>query len=145
MQVRTTGSTNCSTAVATRLRDAAAKVEGEVHNVVQKDIANALSALLADIDADYAASAPADVGLWQYPDGREAYDRLIRYHTTLKLGAQEINELGLEQVEMLTDAMAEVRSELGFDGGEDRFHRHLDDSSRLHAASVANVSSSIPA
>ena len=121
------------------LGDAASKVEREVRTIVQEDIRKTLSGLLADLDSDYAEKAPAGVGLSQYPGGREAYDRLIRYHTTLNLGAQRIHELGVEQVEMLTGAMAEIRSRLGFDGGEDLFHRHLVDSGRLHAATVADV------
>jgi uncharacterized protein (DUF885 family) len=43
----------------------------------------------------------AHVGLTWLADGDDAYGRMIRYHTTLSRSAQEIHEIGLEQIEKL--------------------------------------------
>ena len=40
-------------------------------------------------------------GLKWLPDGDEAYDRAIRFYTTVPLSAQEIHDIGLQQVESL--------------------------------------------
>jgi uncharacterized protein (DUF885 family) len=41
------------------------------------------------------------VGLVWLADGEDAYNRMIRYHTTLDLSAKRIHEIGLEQIEKL--------------------------------------------
>jgi uncharacterized protein (DUF885 family) len=41
------------------------------------------------------------VGLMWLADGEDAYNRMVRYHTTLDLSAKRIHEIGLEQIEKL--------------------------------------------
>jgi uncharacterized protein (DUF885 family) len=52
------------------------------------------------------------VGLTWLADGAEAYDRMIRYHTTLPLTAQAIHDIGLAQVEKLGDEYRELGDEV---------------------------------
>lgn len=117
----------------------AASVEARIRDFVGDEISPALAALQEAVGTQYEQRASASVGLAQFPAGAEAYERLIRYHTTLDLDAQGIHDLGLEQVREITAAMTEVRSSLGFDASEADFHHHLKASGRLYAASAAGV------
>jgi prolyl oligopeptidase len=48
---------------------------------------------------EYLAKARTrDVGLWALPGGQEAYRFRIRYHTTTSLTAEEIHQIGLEEL-----------------------------------------------
>jgi uncharacterized protein (DUF885 family) len=49
------------------------------------------------------------VGLVWLADGEDSYNRMVRYHTTLDLTAQQIHEIGLEQI----DKLAEEYRQLG--------------------------------
>jgi uncharacterized protein (DUF885 family) len=46
-------------------------------------------------------------GLWALPDGDELYSRLLKRYTTLDITAQEIHDIGLEQVARLVDEYRE--------------------------------------
>jgi uncharacterized protein (DUF885 family) len=39
-----------------------------------------------------------DYGVWKLPDGNSYYDHLIRSHTTLALAAEQVHNIGLEEV-----------------------------------------------
>jgi uncharacterized protein (DUF885 family) len=47
-------------------------------------------------------------GLWALPDGDELYSRLLKRYTTLDITAQEIHDIGLEQVARLVDEYREI-------------------------------------
>jgi uncharacterized protein (DUF885 family) len=73
---------------------------------------------LADYFTYLEPFAPQGLGLWQFPQGLEYYQYLLRHYTTTELAADEIYELGLQNVERIK---AEIRLEfdkLGYPSGE---------------------------
>ncbi|MGH9841633.1 MAG: DUF885 domain-containing protein [Blastocatellia bacterium] len=85
----------------------------------------ALERLVAYVAGAYRASAPEQVGLWQYPGGTDYYRHLVRFHTTMEITPEEAHETGLREVERIEREMAEVRDKLGFRGAKAEFHRFL--------------------
>jgi uncharacterized protein (DUF885 family) len=73
----------------------------------------AIDRLLAVLTPEYEAAAPEAVGMAQYPGGREAYQYLIRFHTTLNLTPEEIHQTGLAEVARLARELQQVREQLG--------------------------------
>lgn len=79
------------------------------------------------------------VGLAWLADGEDAYNRMVRYHTTLDLSAQRIHEIGLEQVGKLASEYRELGEEvLGTSDLLDIF-RVLRDDLTLHHTSGADI------
>ncbi|MBE2267829.1 MAG: DUF885 domain-containing protein, partial [Anaerolinea sp.] len=115
------------------------RLQQSVDTLLEGDLANAFDALIAYLDEDYRQTAPEVVGITQYPGGAEAYETLIRFNVTFSLSPNRIHAVGLEQVQMLTEAMAQVRAGLGFAGGETEFIATLKANGRLHADSAAQV------
>jgi uncharacterized protein (DUF885 family) len=74
---------------------------------------------------DIAATVRTDHGVSRLPDGKAYYDERIANHTTLKLTAAEIHELGLSEVGRLSAEMEEVKRKLGFDGSLKAFYADL--------------------
>lgn len=79
------------------------------------------------------------VGLAQYPGGEAAYRQLVHNYATFDIAPEEVHRLGLEQVEQLTEEMAKVRAEVGFNGGEQAYRQALEADPRFHAANPEDV------
>jgi uncharacterized protein (DUF885 family) len=61
-------------------------------------------------------SADNDDGFWKHPDGDSAYTYWLRHHTTLDMIADEIHELGLQEVARIQAEMEDLFTELGITG-----------------------------
>ncbi len=66
-----------------------------------------------------------DHGAGTLPDGAAFYDQCIAAHTTLKLSASEIHELGLAEVARLSAEMETVKKRMGFKGPLKTFYTDL--------------------
>jgi len=72
-------------------------------------------------------------GLVWLPDGEEVYRRSIRWFTTLPMTAQEIHEIGLQQIARLADEYREIGGEvLGTTDLQEIFSRLRDDPALHH-------------
>jgi uncharacterized protein (DUF885 family) len=71
--------------------------------------------------------AAADDGAWKLPEGRDYYDFKLRAHTTTKLSADEIHELGLREVKRIHAGMAAIKEKIGFKGDLAAFLKFMRD------------------
>ncbi|WP_273566137.1 DUF885 domain-containing protein [Maribacter halichondriae] len=55
-------------------------------------------------------------GLGALPHGKETYDYLIKLHTTTNMTADEIHEIGKNEVVRIKGEMEKAKKEIGFDG-----------------------------
>jgi uncharacterized protein (DUF885 family) len=79
------------------------------------------------------------VGLVWLADGEDAYDRMVRYHTTLDLSAQRIHEIGLEQIEKLAGEYRELGPEVLGTSDVGEIFRRLRDDPALHHTNGADI------
>ncbi|MGB3625860.1 MAG: DUF885 domain-containing protein [Henriciella sp.] len=97
---------------------------------------DARAALTGDFQASYEEliawaegeleEAPANpTGLTSQPDGEDYYDYRLKVSTTTDLTADEIHQIGLEEVERLQGEMEAVKDEFGFDGTLQEFFVYL--------------------
>ena len=71
--------------------------------------------LLAEMERQQVI-APTDDGIWRFDKGAEYYDALLASYTTTDLTADEVHQLGLENVDRIHDEMREIMREVGFEG-----------------------------
>jgi uncharacterized protein (DUF885 family) len=71
-------------------------------------------AALAGVLDELETVAPARVGISQFPGGRAYYDYLLRHHTTTSLSADEIHQLGLQELERIHAEMKVRFERLGY-------------------------------
>lgn len=114
-------------------------VTERAQRLVAEEIVPAFESILAALDNDYLASAPEAVGCAQYPGGAEFYEALVRRHTASERTAEEIHQIGVDQVAMLAEQMAKARADLGFSGTEGDFHAQLAGDRRFYAREPAEV------
>jgi uncharacterized protein (DUF885 family) len=72
------------------------------------------------------------VGLTWLADGDDAYDRMVRYHTTLQKSAQDIHEIGLQQIEKLAGEYRVLGQEVLGTSDVPEIFRRLRDDPALH-------------
>jgi uncharacterized protein (DUF885 family) len=80
--------------------------------------------LLATLDAIEPRAAGND-GAWSLPDGAAFYADRLRQSTTTELSAEQIHQIGLQQVARLHNEMDRIRRQVGFTGTLREFFRHV--------------------
>ncbi len=140
--IRDTGSTQLSVAeerLAALTDDERQAFSAALDRIIQERVLAGFDQLLDRIGADYERQAPDDVGLHQYPGGREVYLRRIRSNTTLELSPEEIHERGKKAVADISARMQAIRDELGFEGTAREFNHRIRNDPRFLAESPHEV------
>jgi len=69
--------------------------------------------------------AGTDDGVWRLPDGEANYNRLLKSYTTTDLTAEEIHQIGLENVERIHGEMRGIMEKVGFEGTLQEFFEFM--------------------
>ncbi|MEX1011573.1 MAG: DUF885 domain-containing protein [Balneolaceae bacterium] len=81
---------------------------------------------------EYHPNIRESIGVGALPDGEEYYQHMVEYHTTLPMTAQEVHDIGLQEVERIRNEMLEIIEEVGFDGGLTEFLEFLRTDSQFY-------------
>lgn len=84
--------------------------------VLELKVIPSLENLIQYIKTDYLEAGRTSSGIDIIPEGKEYYNYLLRYYTTTAMTADQIHELGLKEVERISNEMLKVKEEVGFEG-----------------------------
>lgn len=107
----------------------------DVEDAIANAIVPAIERLAAFIDGPYRARAVKDVGVSQYPGGRDYYQHLIWRHTSLTLSPDQIHQIGQREIARLERELDSARAAAGFAGTLAEFRRYLKSDPRFFAKS----------
>ena len=65
--------------------------------------------------------AMAGDGVWRLPNGEDYYNTRLRHFTTTELTAEQVHQLGVDNVERIHEQMREIMQQVEFDGSLDEF------------------------
>lgn len=102
-----------------------ARLTQEYRAAITDQLFPALNRLRNFLRDDYLADAREGYGLMYMRGGDTLYRYLIQSTTTLPLTAEEIHQLGLDEVARITQGMEKVKQEVGFKGTLQQFFDHL--------------------
>jgi len=91
--------------------------------------------LIATIETQ-SAGAHADDGVWRFEDGDAYYQTLLNWYTTTDLSAEQIHQLGLDNVARIQDEMRAVMTQVGFEGDLPTFFESMRSSETLRYANT---------
>ena len=114
---------------------------GRLRDVVELDVRPAM-AQYRDTMRDRVRSVARDdahVGLSWLADGEDSYGRMIRYHTTLKMTAEEIHAIGLEQIEKLAGEYRVLGHEVLGTSDVPEIFRRLREDPALHHTNGSDI------
>jgi uncharacterized protein (DUF885 family) len=87
----------------------------QAFNQVNGGVRRAYQDLLAKLQ-ELLPSAPAQIGVGQFPNGSAYYDYTLRHHTTTDLTAAQIHQLGLDELARIQAEMQDIFvNQLGYD------------------------------
>lgn len=113
----------------------------------QKDklLADARSALLASVRPAYKKMireldkqmqlTPEGDGVWRLPDGDKWYQNRLNWFTTTELTADEVHQIGLENVDRIHTAMLAIKDKVGFKGDLSAFFEFMRTDKQFYYAS----------
>jgi uncharacterized protein (DUF885 family) len=116
-----------------------AEFQKNVSLVITSRLNPGLEKLLSFIQGDYSKQAPGEVGLWQYPGGKDYYRLLVNYNTTLDLTPEDIHQIGLKEIDNLMKKLDEIRREVKFAGDIDAFVHFLKTDPRFKPKSAEEI------
>lgn len=100
-------------------------LRAEAQAVIRDAVAPAFADLLQFYRDDYYPNARTDTAASTLPDGPAYYAAQIREYTTLDLSAEEIHQIGLDEVARIRADMEATIAETGFEGTFDEFLEFL--------------------
>ncbi|MBZ9630561.1 DUF885 domain-containing protein [Salegentibacter sp. LM13S] len=84
-------------------------------NALVKEVKPAYENLISFLETQQ-KRANNDAGAWKFPKGDEFYATALKRTTTTNLSAQEIHQIGLDEVARIHGEMEKIKEEVGFEG-----------------------------
>ncbi|MGB5371250.1 MAG: DUF885 domain-containing protein [Flavobacteriaceae bacterium] len=101
------------------------RLDREYRALIADKLVPAYKRLNDFIETDYLPNCRNTSGIGALPNGKTTYDYLIRLHTTTDLTADEIHELGKQEVARILGEMEKAKAEIGFEGDIRAFFDHV--------------------
>jgi uncharacterized protein (DUF885 family) len=102
-----------------------AELKDSLKNLVENEVYASYKKLYEFVKNEYLPNCRKVAGIWSLPDGKERYQNSVSYHTTLDMSAEEIHNLGLEEVIRIRKEMESLKNEIGFNGTLDEFNSYI--------------------
>ena len=99
--------------------------QSKAAQIIANDIIPAYQSFHDFLVDDYIPNARGDIAATSWPNGEAFYQNRIRYYTTTDLTAQEIHEIGLQEVARIRAEMQTIVDDLEFDGDINAFIEFL--------------------
>ncbi|MCV2885406.1 DUF885 domain-containing protein [Aestuariibacter sp. AA17] len=84
----------------------------------------AYESLIAELEEQQTLT-PAGDGVWRLPDGDKWYQNRLNHFTTTDLNADQVHQLGLENVKRIHTQMEAIKEQVGFDGSLQAFFKFM--------------------
>ncbi|MEP3072688.1 DUF885 domain-containing protein [Maricaulis sp.] len=123
------------------------RLRAETEAAIAEAALPAYENLLAYFRDTYIPQTRESLGISDVPQGREYYQTLVRYHTTLDTSPEEVHQRGLNEVARIREEMDAVIAETGFEGTfaeflhflrtDPQFYAETPEELLMHAAWIA--------
>ncbi|MFD0863872.1 DUF885 domain-containing protein [Sungkyunkwania multivorans] len=115
--------------------------------IVRNDVIEQFKRIKRFFEEEYLPKTRTTLGISETPNGRAFYKNRIHYYTTLNLSAQEIHEIGLQEVARIKEEMTKIIAEVGFEGSfkdfltllrtNEQFYAKTPDELLMHARNLS--------
>ena len=93
-------------------------------DAMQTDYKRAWDAVLVEMERQRELSTTDD-GVWKLPDGEAYYANRLKTYTTTDMTAEEIHQLGLDEMDRIHAEMRDIMEQVGFEGTLQEFFAEL--------------------
>jgi uncharacterized protein (DUF885 family) len=110
------------------------RIKAETLDAIGKEVLPAYLRFARFLEVSYVPAGRAEPGVWALPDGAKYYAYCIRRETTMDLTAEQIHQIGLDEVKRDEAEMLVIAQKLGF-ADLKSFRASFAGNPRLHPAS----------
>ncbi len=110
------------------------RIKAEMLDAIGKEVLPTYLRLARFLEVSYIPAGRAEPGIWALPDGAKYYAYQIRRETTTNLTAEQIHQIGLDEVKRDEAEMLVIAQKLGF-ADLKSFRASLKTNPKLHPAS----------
>lgn len=96
----------------------------EAQEILLTAVKPAYEKLIAQME-DQQQRATSDAGVWKLPKGEKFYETALKRTTTTDLSAEEIHQIGLNEVARIHTEMEEIKKKVGFEGSLQDFFKFM--------------------
>lgn len=107
--------------------------------VISEKVVPQFERIKSFFETEYLPNTRTTVGVSEIPNGREYYQNRLDYYTTLDLSADDVHEIGLQEVSRINTEMKTIIEEVGFDGSFDEFIDFLRTDEQFYATSAEEL------
>ncbi len=93
-------------------------------SAMQNDVLPAYQGLIEELKIQQKLSPEGD-GVWRLPDGDKWYDNRLAWFTTTDLTADEVHQIGLDNVARIHADMQRIMDQVGFEGDMQSFFKFM--------------------
>jgi uncharacterized protein (DUF885 family) len=104
----------------------------EAEKAILGSIVPGYRALLEFVTEEYTPAARDDIACIDLPDGEEFYTHRIHYYTSMHLSAQQVHQIGLDEVKRIRAEMEQVIKQTGWQGSMPGFFDFLRNDPRFY-------------
>ncbi len=109
-----------------------ARLSNDYRHMISHTILPAYAQLADFLRDEYIPHARESIGLTELPNGVAWYQDMIKTHTTMNLTAQQIHEIGLEEVDRILSEMTKVKQQVNFKGDLTAFFDYLQNDDKFY-------------
>lgn len=109
------------------------EAETALLNFVQPAYQDMISAL-----SELSRKSSGNNGAWSLPDGKAYYKEKLFEHTTTRLSAAQIHDIGLADVARIHQEMRKVREQIGFEGSLQEFFHFMRNDKQFYLPNTDN-------
>jgi len=99
--------------------------------VLREKVIPAYQSLSTFLKKEYLAAGRESSGIEGIPNGKAYYQHQIKQYTTTNMKAEEIHQLGLQEVARISTEMEKIKEQVGFEGDLKSFFDHVRTSKEL--------------
>jgi uncharacterized protein (DUF885 family) len=114
------------------------RLRAAVYKAIEREVVPAYKKFATFVATDYVPLGRKDPGLWSLPNGDAMYKFRIKSSTTTDLTADQIHQIGLNEVARIEGKMLETAQKLGFKDLKS-FNASLNKNPALHPTSRQNM------
>jgi uncharacterized protein (DUF885 family) len=110
-------------------------LQNAAQEVIEEQLIPTFVSIKNFFETEYYPKTRTAIGVSETPDGMEFYNNRIAYYTTLDLTAEEVHQMGLDEVQRIRTEMQKIIAELEFKGSFAEFLAFLRTDEQFYANS----------
>lgn len=105
----------------------------EAEKALKEDVKTAYDKLITLLE-DQQQRATVDDGVWKFPKGNAFYNNALKRTTTTNMTADEIHQLGLDEVARIHEEMKDIMTQVKYEGSLQDFFKYMKEDEKFYYA-----------